>query len=132
MIFVPMEYLANKYEDYIIVMDKMPDGSHIVLQLSGSVPFGVGWVSDRMVSCGRGGTRCEVKGGGRQVGELTGDAGGEGDQVLPGLPADAWLADKAYDADERVLAVRAAAEVTAVIPPTCNRVVPREYSPRIY
>ena len=28
---------------------------------TGSVPFGVGWVSDPMVSCGRGGTRFEVK-----------------------------------------------------------------------
>jgi transposase len=49
------------------------------------------------------------------------------DQLLPGLQADALLADKAYDADERVLAVLAVAEVTAVIPPKRHRVVPREY-----
>ena len=57
------------------------------------------------------------------------------DQLLPGLPADALLADKAYDADERVLAVLAvlaAAEVTAVIPPKRNRVMPREYDREWY
>lgn len=51
------------------------------------------------------------------------------DQLLPGLAADALLADKAYDADDRVLA---AAEVTAVIPPKCNRVVQREYDREWY
>ena len=54
------------------------------------------------------------------------------DQLLPGLAADALLADKAYDADDRVLAVLAAAEVTAVIPPKCNRVVRREYDREWY
>ena len=54
------------------------------------------------------------------------------DQLLPGLAADALLADKAYDADDRVLAVLAAAEVTAVIPPKCNRVVQREYDREWY
>lgn len=48
------------------------------------------------------------------------------------LAADALLADKAYDADDRVLAVLAAAEVTAVIPPKCNRVVRREYDREWY
>ncbi len=54
------------------------------------------------------------------------------DQLLPGVGADALLADKAYDADERVLAVLAAADVTAVIPPKRNRVVPREYDRERY
>ena len=51
------------------------------------------------------------------------------DQLLPGLAAGALLADKAYDADDRVLA---AAEVTAVIPPKRNRVVRREYDREWY
>jgi len=54
------------------------------------------------------------------------------DQLLPGLQAAALLADKAYDADERVLAVLAVAEITAVIPPKRHRVVPREYDREWY
>jgi transposase len=54
------------------------------------------------------------------------------DQLLPGLEADALLADKAYDADERVLAVLEAAEITAVIPPKRNRIVLREYDKNLY
>ena len=54
------------------------------------------------------------------------------DQLLPGLQADALLADKAYDADDRVLAVLTAAEVMAVIPPKCHRVVQREYDREWY
>jgi transposase len=54
------------------------------------------------------------------------------DQLLPGLEADALLADKAYDADARVLAVLEAAEITAVIPPKRNRIVRREYDQDLY
>lgn len=54
------------------------------------------------------------------------------DQLLPGLEAGAVLADKAYDADERVLAVLEAAEITAVIPPKRNRIVLREYDKNLY
>lgn len=54
------------------------------------------------------------------------------DQLLPGLEADAVLADKAYDADERVLAVLEAAEITAVIPPKRNRIVLRAYDQDLY
>ena len=54
------------------------------------------------------------------------------DQLLPGLAADALLADKALVADDLVLAVLGAAEVTAVIPPKCNRVVQREYDREWY
>ena len=54
------------------------------------------------------------------------------DQLLPGLAAGAVLADKAYDADERVLAVLEAAEITAVIPPKRNRIAPREYDKHRY
>ena len=54
------------------------------------------------------------------------------DELLPGLEADAVLADKAYDADERVLAVLEAAEITAVIPPKRNRIVLRAYDQDLY
>ena len=54
------------------------------------------------------------------------------DQLLPGLEAGAVLADKAYDADERVLAVLEAAEITAVIPPKRNRIVLRAYDQDLY
>lgn len=47
----------------------------------------MGAVTDPMVSCGRGDTRFEVEGGGRQVGELAGDEVGDGDQVLDGAIA---------------------------------------------
>jgi transposase len=64
---------------------------------------------------------------GGQVSDLVG-----ADQLLPGLEAEALLADKAYDADERVLAVLEAADVTAVIPPKRNRVVLRDYDKDLY
>lgn len=54
------------------------------------------------------------------------------DHLLPGLEADALLADKAYDADARVLEVLEAADVIAVIPPKRNRVVAREYDKALY
>ena len=52
------------------------------------------------------------------------------------LPADArptsLIADKAFDADERVIAPLAAAGKTAVIPPKANRRLPRDYDQYIY
>lgn len=54
------------------------------------------------------------------------------DHWLPDLKADALLAGKAYDADERVLAVLEAAEIAAVIPPKRNRIVLREYDKNLY
>jgi hypothetical protein len=49
------------------------------------------------------------------------------DVLLPALIADieALLADKAYDAQERVLRVLASASVQAVIPSKSNRTVQR-------
>ena len=44
----------------------------------------------------------------------------------------ALLADKAYDAQERVLALLEQAEVTAVIPPKANRLQPRPYDTHLY
>jgi len=54
------------------------------------------------------------------------------DQLIPELDADTLLADKAYDADERVIEVLAAQGKTAVIPPKRNRTVQREYDKDLY
>jgi hypothetical protein len=49
--------------------------------------------------------------------------------LLPAIVADiqALLADKAYDAQERVLRVLDSASVQAVIPSKANRKIPRDY-----
>lgn len=54
------------------------------------------------------------------------------DHLLVGLEAEALLADKAYDADERVLEVLKASGTVAVIPPKRNRLVQREYDREWY
>jgi transposase len=54
------------------------------------------------------------------------------DALLPNLAADALIADKAFDAEERVLAPLARAGKTAVIPPKANRRDPRPYDKDLY
>lgn len=54
------------------------------------------------------------------------------DHLLPGLRADALIADKAFDAEERVLQPLAAAGKTAVIPPKANRRSPRDFDSHLY
>lgn len=54
------------------------------------------------------------------------------DKLLPDLVADTVLADKAYDADERVIEPLQAQGKTAVIPPKRNRKHPREYDKDLY
>ena len=54
------------------------------------------------------------------------------DALLPRLDADALLADKAYDADERVIEPLREAEITAVIPSKVNRKEPRHYDKDLY
>jgi transposase len=54
------------------------------------------------------------------------------DALLPCLEAEALLADKAYDADERVLAPLRNAGMAAVIPPKNNRLVQRDYDKTLY
>ena len=49
------------------------------------------------------------------------------DRLLPTMEADMLIADKAFDADARVLEPLAAAGKTAVIPPRANRSSPRDY-----
>jgi transposase len=54
------------------------------------------------------------------------------DVLLPDLAADTLIADKAFDAEERVLAPLARAGKTAVIPPKANRKEPRPYDKDLY
>ena len=52
--------------------------------------------------------------------------------LLPQLESDILLADKGYDADERVLIPWQQAGKTAVIPPKASRKVQREYDKELY
>jgi len=54
------------------------------------------------------------------------------DVLLPGMTAETLLADKAYDADERVLKRLKESGKTAVIPPKANRIDPRDYDKDTY
>ena len=54
------------------------------------------------------------------------------DALVPGMEAEALLADKAYDADKRVIEPLAAAGKVAVIPPKKNRKSPRTYDKALY
>jgi transposase len=54
------------------------------------------------------------------------------DALVPGMDAEALLADKAYDADKRVIEPLEAAGKTAVIPPKKNRTNPRTHDKVLY
>ena len=54
------------------------------------------------------------------------------DALLPQLESDPLLADKGYDADDRVLIPWKRAGKNAVIPPKANRKVQREYDKELY
>jgi len=54
------------------------------------------------------------------------------DAFLPDVQAGALLADKAFDADERVLKVLAQKGIEAVIPPKANRKEKRPYDQALY
>ncbi len=54
------------------------------------------------------------------------------DALLPGLEANALLADKACDADERVLEPLRDAGIEPVIPPKANRKELRSYDRELY
>lgn len=54
------------------------------------------------------------------------------DQLLPELVADTILADKAYDADQRVIEPLQAQGKTVVIPPKRNRTTARDYDQHLY
>ena len=52
--------------------------------------------------------------------------------MLPDLAADTLIADKAFDAEARVIEPLAQAGKTAVIPPKANRKDPRPYDRDLY
>ena len=54
------------------------------------------------------------------------------DALLPELEADTLIADKAFDADQRVLAPLAEAGKTAVIPPRKTRKTARAFDKDLY
>ena len=54
------------------------------------------------------------------------------DALLPQMKADLLIADRAFDADKRVLQPLAAAGKLAVIPPHPNRVAPRQFDKELY
>ena len=54
------------------------------------------------------------------------------DALLPDMKADTLLADKAFDADERVIKPLLAAGKTFVIPPRSTRKNPRPFDKEIY
>ena len=54
------------------------------------------------------------------------------DTLLPQMAADTLLADKAFDADKRVIEPLRAAGKTAVIPPKSNRKIQRDYDKEAY
>lgn len=54
------------------------------------------------------------------------------DHLLPEMQADLLIADKAYDADQRVVEPLKAAGKTAVIPPRAKRTSPRSYDRHVY
>jgi transposase len=54
------------------------------------------------------------------------------DALLPQMAANLLIADRAFDADQRVLEPLAAAGKSAVIPPRPNRVAPREFDRELY
>ena len=54
------------------------------------------------------------------------------DALLPHMQADTLLADKAFDADHRVIEPLKAAGKTCVIPSNSNRKTPRPFDKEIY
>ena len=54
------------------------------------------------------------------------------DALLPHLQADVVLADKAFDADQRVIEPLHKAGKTCVIPPKSNRKTPRPFDNEMY
>ena len=54
------------------------------------------------------------------------------DALLPALAAETLIADKAFDADQRVLEPLAASGKRAVIPPKASRLINRNYDRDLY
>ena len=66
---------------------------------------------------------------------LTGGAAHElcgSDELLDVSISQTWLADKAYDADARVIEPIKAVQGNAVIPSKCHRLQPRDFDKELY
>ena len=95
---------------------------------------------DEAIGRGKGGLTTKIHATVDALGNPTGIALGPGqehdlagaDALLPGLEAEALIADKAFDAEERVLEPLARVGRTAVIPPKANRKNPRPFDKDLY
>jgi transposase len=54
------------------------------------------------------------------------------DELFPSINAKAFLADKAYDAQERVIDKLATQRIAVVIPPKASRIIQRDYDKDLY
>jgi transposase len=54
------------------------------------------------------------------------------DELFPSITAQAFLADKAYDAQERVIDKLTTQRIAVVIPPKANRIIQRNYDKDLY
>jgi transposase len=99
-----------------------------------------GGAADEAIGRSRGGLSTKIHATVDALGNPTGVALSPGqahdlegaDALLPGLAAATLIADKAFDAEERVLKPLAQAGKAAVIPPKANRKQPRPYDRDLY
>ncbi len=95
---------------------------------------------DQAIGRSRGGLSTKIRYPGRRTWQSDwlppdrwrGSRSGWADHLLPEMQADMLIADKAFDADQRVIEPLAAAGKTAVIPPKANRRAPRKFNRHIY
>ena len=96
--------------------------------------------ADQAIGRSRGGPSTKIHATVDALGNPTGFflTGGEAhdlvgaDHLLPQLSADTLIADKAFDAEERVIQPLQAAGKTAVIPPKTGRKSPRDYDRELF
>ena len=95
---------------------------------------------DQAIGRSRGGLSTKIHATADALGNPTGFflTGGEAhdlvgaDHLLPQIQADTLIADKAFDAEERVIQPLRAAGKTPVIPPRASRKSPRDYDRELY
>jgi transposase len=117
--------------------DRQHDRAGASAQCRGSQKDGA---DDEAIGRSRGGLSTKIHATVDALGNPTGFALSPGqahdlegaDALLPDLAADALIADKAFDAEERVLRPLAKAGKAAVIPPKGNRKAPRPYDRDLY
>ncbi|HEY5677225.1 MAG TPA: IS5 family transposase [Myxococcales bacterium] len=128
-------HLAGDADDEYAMIDSTVVRAH--QHSAGAVKKGGG---DEAIGRSRGGLSTKIHALVDALGNPTGFALSPGqahdldgaDALLPDLAADALIADKAFDAEERVLRPLEQAGKTAVIPPKANRRDPRPYDKELY